>query len=64
MEAIKKETNCWEYWKCDEGERKKCLVFLSNYGQRCYFLAASSPMKKRDFISCIDCPWYLKQSTL
>ena len=59
-----KPLNCWEFWKCNNSERKKCAASETISGRDCYNLTANfQPPGKRDFQYCWECPWYRKIST-
>ncbi|MFC2149517.1 hypothetical protein ACFLQ8_02335 [Candidatus Auribacterota bacterium] len=55
----KENKNCWDYWGCQDYEKEDCIVYKNNAGRRCYtFMTGFKPEKMRDFLFCIDCPWY------
>jgi response regulator RpfG family c-di-GMP phosphodiesterase len=52
--------NCWDYWKCTEKEKNRCVVCQKEWQKLCW-LATSRPQGDRGFQHCSDCPWYHKK---
>ena len=57
----KEAENCWEFWDCPVKLRDTCIVYTSKSGKDCYNLTYNfSPICKKEFIHCWECPWYKK----
>lgn len=58
----KEVKNCWEFMGCGEEARNGCDAFRLGEGGECWFIASNycQPKIKRDFSSCVYCPWYKK----
>ena len=60
VQGLKEPQNCWEFWNCPIKE--KCIVFLNNMGQECWFVQDIKQWCPRTikYEGCFNCPWYKK----
>jgi len=53
--------NCWDFFSCEEEQRKQCSAFNTDIGRDCWAIASSSKLvSKKDFKYCWECPWFKK----
>jgi hypothetical protein len=65
LDFWKEAKNCWKYWSCSEEFKDKCPTYAADQGRNYWkYTGDLSPFEwarsKRNFDSCLECPWYKK----